>query len=208
MTATLAHETPMLSVRLGDPRVVREMLDSAGALAHGHFELLGGSHSDSFIRFSRIATRPQALETTAGWLLPTVAAWMLDAVVAPATAGVALAATLGKRLGLPVALADVDGDGRAVAVHTRELVSGKRVLLVNDVVTTGTGMTALAHVARDADAFVAGAAWFLSRNDLDVSSLIEAPTSAVGDLLLSQWTPESCPLCADAEELVHAAEIN
>lgn len=208
MTATLVRDAPKLRVHLGDPRVVSDMLASTGALNYGHFELLGGDHSDSFIRFSRIAEQTPALEVTTQWLLPSVAAWMLDAIVAPATAGVALAATLGKRLGLPVTLADVDDNGRAIALHTPELVADRRVLLVNDVVTTGNGMAALAQVARDAGAVVAGGAWFLTRNDIDVSELLEAPACAIGDLLLPQWSADSCPLCASGETLMHAAEIN
>jgi orotate phosphoribosyltransferase len=138
------------------------MIANTDALIYGHFELLGGDHADTFIKFSRIAERSTALETTTQWLLPSVAAWLPDVVVAPATAGVALGWTLARRLGLPLVLADVGADGRAVAVPDAESLRDHRALLVNDVVTTGRGMTALAQVANNAGATVAGATWFLS----------------------------------------------
>src|SRR5688572_18075603 len=117
MTATAPEISDALTLRarLGDPRTVSDILATTDAIAHGHFELLGGDHADTFIRFSRVAERPTALETTTQWLLPSVAAWLPEAVLAPVTAGVALGWTLAQRLGLPLVLADVGLDGRAHA---------------------------------------------------------------------------------------------
>ena len=193
MTTLTAIEPRTLRVRLGDPRLLTEMLTESNALEHGHFEMLSGHHAETFIRFSRIANHSPSLETTARWLLPSVAAWMPDVVLAPATAGVALAWTLSRRLGLPLVLADV-GD--------------MRVLLVNDVVTTGTVMEVLASVARDAGAVIVGGTWFLARNDVDIAAMIDAPVSSVGDLPLKQWSREACPLCDRGDDLTRAVEIN
>jgi orotate phosphoribosyltransferase len=210
MTATLPElqDAPTLRVRLGDPRIITEILSGAEVLTHGHFELLGGEHADAFIRFSRVADRQPALDATAQWLLPSVTAWLPDAVLAPATAGVALGWTLARRLGLPLVLADVGDDGRAVCVREADSIQGRRVLLINDVVTTGEGMGALAQVARAAGAEIAGGAWFLSRSDVDVSQIIDAPVSSIGELLLARWSRESCPLCVRGEAITPALEIN
>jgi orotate phosphoribosyltransferase len=207
-TAPEAHEAPTLQIRLGDPRLLTEMLFTTEAIAHGHFELLGKDHSDTFIRFSRIAKRTDALDTTAGWLLPSVAAWMPDAVLAPATAGVALGWTLAGKLGVPVVLADVGDDGRAIPLRDPDAIAGMRVLLVNDIVTTGTGLLALANVARSAGATVAGATWFLARSDVDVGVLIGSPVSSVGELALPRWARKDCPLCRHGAELTPAIEVN
>jgi orotate phosphoribosyltransferase len=208
VTAPEFRDHSIVRARLGDPRTVSEMIANTDALIYGHFELLGGDHADTFIKFSRIAERSTALETTTQCLLPSVAAWLPDVVVAPATAGVALGWTLARRLGLPLVLADVGADGRAVAVPGAESLRDQRVLLVNDVVTTGRGMTALAQVANNAGATVAGATWFLSRGDTDVTEMIGAPVSCIGDLLLSRWPAALCPLCTDGEPLMRAVEIN
>lgn len=208
MTTLTAIEPRTLRVRLGDPRLLTEMLTESNALEHGHFEMLSGHHAETFIRFSRIANHSPSLETTARWLLPSVAAWMPDVVLAPATAGVALAWTLSRRLGLPLVLADVGDDGRALPLAEAENVANMRVLLVNDVVTTGTGMEVLASVARDAGAVIVGGTWFLARNDVDIAAMIDAPVSSVGDLPLKQWSREACPLCDRGDDLTRAVEIN
>src|SRR5574337_1168905 len=121
MPETLAPATPpLLHARLGDPRLLAEMIVDDDAVAEGHFELLSGAHSDRFIRFSRIASEQDHLGAVTESLLPTVAAWLPTAVVAPATAGVALATSLASRLGLPLFLASVGQDGRATDIEHAE----------------------------------------------------------------------------------------
>ena len=58
------------------------------------------------------------------------------------------------------------------------------------------------------NATVAGGAWFLSRSDIDVSQIIGADVSSVGDLILARWASEACPQCARGEALTPAPEIN
>lgn len=209
MVDTLVSTAPLtLRARLGDPRTVADMILEADAIRDGHFELLGGAHSDRFIHFSRIAEDDARLHLLADWFLPTVAAWVASAVVAPSTAGVALGATIARRLGIPFHLADVDDDGRAVRVASGEALSGTRALLVNDVVTTGAGLQALAHATRATGATIAGAAWFLSRAEVDVERLIAAPAVALAEVSLDAWTAEACPLCQRDEPLTRAVEVN
>lgn len=208
MPQTLAPEPLVLRALLGEPRLLAQMIIEDRAVDEGHFELLGGSHSDRFIRFSRIANAPEHLEAVAGWLLPTVAAWSPSVVVAPATAEVALASLLSRRLGLPLALATLDDAGRAREVRPGEALRGERALLVNDVVTTGDGITALAKAAAVAGASIAGACWFLSRSAVDVAAMINAPAVALVDLKLPSWPARSCPLCQAEQPFTRAGEVN
>lgn len=208
MLETLPAALPTLHARLGDPRLLAEMIVDANALVEGHFELLGGDHSDRFVRFSRIADDGARLDTLAEWFIPTIAAWLPTAALAPSTAGVALAATIARRLELPLYLAAVDGDGRATHVHDGAGLAGARVLLVNDVVTTGRGIEALAVAARETGATIAGAAWFVSRSNVDVARLIYSPVAALAELDLPSWRADACPLCDRHETLTHAVEVN
>jgi orotate phosphoribosyltransferase len=208
MLETLAPAALTLRARLGDPRLLAEMIVEDGVVSDGHYELLGGDHADHFIRFSRIADHDPHLDMIGDWLMPTVSAWLPTAVVAPATAGVALAATLSQRLGIPLFLAEVGEDGRATGVHNGAELEDKRVLLVNDVVSTGRGMEALSYAVKTCGGAVAGAAWFVSRATVDVEHLISAPTAALADIDLSAWSAETCPMCLRHEALTHAVEVN
>jgi orotate phosphoribosyltransferase len=209
MPETLAPAAPpLLRARLGDPRLLAEMIVDDGAVVEGHFELLSGAHSDRFIRFSRIASEQDHLGAVTESLLPTVAAWLPAAVVAPATAGVALATSLARRLGLPLFLASVGHDGRATDIEHAEALSGQRVLLVNDVVTTGQGIAALAAAADARGATVAGACWFVTRASVDIERMINAPAAALADVDLASWSAANCPLCERDEALTPAVEVN
>ena len=209
---TAALQAPVnhvaLRVRLGDPASVATMFARTNALDTGHFELLDGAHSDSFVRFSRVAATDAYLDLTTQWLLPTIAAWSPEVVTAPTTAGVALGATIAKRLGATLALTDVGDDGRPTTIRNPDQVRGRRTLLVNDVVTTGAGLAALARVAEDAGATVVGAACFINRSPLDIGQFLHVPAAVIADIALPAWPADQCPLCAADAPVTPALEIN
>ena len=201
---------PSLQARIhhGDPHAVADLLSRPGAVVDGHFELLSGRHSDRFVAFSRIAESPPALDVLAAWLVPTLAPLVPDAVVAPRTAGVALGWTLARQLTVPFHLTGVDQRGRPDELLGPADISGRRILLVNDVVTTGEGLRAMREIVSACRAEVAGAAWFLSRSDVDVTHLIGAPTAHVVSAELPSWSPDRCSLCEHDEPLTPVLDLN
>ena len=198
----------ILQPHLGDPREVAAALEQPGVLLRGHFELLSGLHSDAFLRFSVLAANGDRLARVVEALAPSVDATMPSIVLAPSTAGVALGWTLAGRLGLPFAVADVNQLGRAYALGQGIGLDGERVLVVNDVVTTGEGLKALGNVATMAGGTVVGAAWWLSRQDIDISEHLGAPGLSLATLSLTHYEPDGCPGCKMARELVEARDLN
>lgn len=203
-----ATQTLNADVHLGDPAAVLELLATPGALVDGHFELLSGRHSDRFVAFSRIAEESRALRALASWLLPSLAPLAPDAVIVPRTAGVALGWTLARGLSVPFHLADVDEYGRPDALLAEPDLRAGRVLLVNDVVTTGAGLRGLSALVRAAGANVAGAAWFLTRGEVDVSQDLGAPTARVVSAELDSWRADRCSLCEQDEPLTFGLDLN
>lgn len=196
-----------LGARLGDPAQVLGLLSSDGALRDGHFRLLSGLHTDMFLAFSAIAADPANLDTISSWLGPTVDAWVPDAVLSPSTAGVGLAATLARRISAPLHLAAVDAAGRPSALLGSSLPASARVLIVNDVTTTGTGIRALAGIARSYGADVVGAAWFASRSCTDDD--LGFPTAHVVDVNLKAFTKNDCSRCnAGIHQMEDAVDLN
>jgi orotate phosphoribosyltransferase len=208
MTVTPTLDPLFLDVRRGDPSLVRDFLGRPGVLEHGHYALLSGRHSDTFIRFSMLARDESALGCIADWLVPSLKPWEADAIVAPATAGVALGWALARRLSVPLHLAAPDATGRPTAIGTSDDLNTQRVLLVNDVVTTGAGMKALARVAEAADADIAGAAWFATRSPVDVEAIIAARATWVVGLELAAVEAEVCELCQQKIPVEHAVDLN
>lgn len=182
------------------------MLASPGAVRTGHFQLLSGLHTDTFLAFSAIASESDAVEQVAGWLTPTVGPWQPDLVLAPTTAGVALAGVLARRLGVPLALTSLDTGGRATGVLGDVDLADRHVLVVNDVYTTGQGLRLLADTVTTGGGTVAGAAWFLTRADRLPDDL--PPHVAVVDAPMPSWTDGDCPLCADGDQPESALDLN
>lgn len=203
-----ATQTLRAHVHLGDPATVGELLATPGAVVDGHFELLSGRHSDRFVAFSRIAENSPALDALAAWLLPSVAPLAPDAVVAPRTAGVALGWTLARNLSVPFHLAGVDEHGRPDGLLGDPDLRDKCVLLVNDVVTTGAGLRGLSELVRAAGASVAGAAWFLTRGEIDLSQDLGAPATHVVSADLDSWSADRCSLCGQDEPLTPGIDLN
>ncbi len=82
------------------------------------------------------------------------------------------------------------------------------VLLVNDVVTTGDGLVALADLVRACGAAVSAATWFLSRADIELTERIAAPSVALARLPLQVWDESECPLCAAGVKVTEATDLN
>ena len=193
---------------LGEPPQVSRLLCTEGALRKGHFRLLSGLHTAVFLAFSAVAADPANLDEIASWLGPTVDAWTPDAVLAPSTAGVGLAATLARRISAPLHLASVGADGRPSDVLGSALPPAARVLIVNDVSTTGTAIRALARIAGSHGAEAVGAAWFASRS-LNVDDDFGFPTAHVVDVNLETLPAADCPQClARDETMEHALDLN
>lgn len=199
---------PEPRVLRGNEEIVRRLCSVPGALLRGHFELLAGGHTDNFFAFSAVAKEAHALRQIASWLAEDLAVGQPQAVLAPTTAGVALASALAEHLGVPLMLATLDGDGRASGVLGEPELRGQRLLLVNDVVTTGRGLAALAATARSRGATVVGAGWFLSRSPTDVPARLGVPTATIVEWDLPTVEARACAACAAAVPAQRALDLN
>jgi orotate phosphoribosyltransferase len=207
MTRAPAATATTFSLHRGDPAVVARMLESPGVVLEGHFELLSGLHADRFIAFSRIANQGPALDLISEWIASAAAAHEPDVVLAPSTAGVGLGWTLARRLGRPMHLASLASDGRPAGILGEPTLEGARVLIVNDVVTTGTGIARLAEIVHDRGGEAVAAAWFASRSSSDIEDRIGVPAIYVADIRLPAWDAEACPLCSSSPA-VAALDLN
>lgn len=199
---------PTFCQHAGDPAVLGGLLGGDGVIRTGHFRLLSGLHTAHFLAFSEIAQEPTNLDLIASWIGPTIESWRPTAVLSPSTAGVGLAATLARRLSAPLHLASTGDDGRPSFVVGDDLSPDGRVLLVNDVTTTGTALRALAALAEQSGARVAGAAWFMSRGPARADLSLGFPSVCVGDVDLPSWAAEVCELCVNDVPSEDARDLN
>jgi len=175
---------------------VMQLLASSGAVRAGHFLLSSGLHSDRYCQCAALFEDPRVGNEVA-WLMANrlgAAGVAADTVLAPALGGVvwgyALAAAMGAR-----SLFAERPDGTTFGLRRGfELKAGERVLLAEDVVTTGKSVMELVPLVEAAGAVVVGFAAVADRSGGKFAP--GAPFHSLVQLDFQTWKPEACPLCA------------
>jgi len=173
---------------------VRELLRQCGAYMEGHFELRSGRHSGGYVEKFRLLERPEI----AGELCQALADAFRDArierVAGPALGGVIIAYEVARHLGVPCAFAERTGE-RLEFRRGFNFRSGERVLVVEDIVTTGGSARQVVDAVRQAGAHSIGAAVLVNRSGQPLD--LGVPAVTLLDLDIPSFEPQACPLCKD-----------
>lgn len=168
-------------------------LESAEALRTGHFVLTSGRHSDRYVQCARILEYPElttALARTAVSRLPRELD--VDLVAAPAVGGLIIGFAVAQALGVKFIFSERE-EGRMVFRRSFAVPSGARVLVVEDVVTTGGSVGEVVDLVRAAGGEVAGVVSLIDRGG---DKAFDAPYWPLLRLQVESWEPDSCELCA------------
>lgn len=173
-----------------------ELLDlfrKSGALLEGHFRLSSGLHSAGYLQCALVLQHPthaellgQALAARARTLGPT-------AVLSPALGGVIIGHEVGRALGVRALFAERQ-DGMLMLRRGFMIGETDRVLVVEDVLTTGGSTRETMQVAAAAGGRVVGAVSIVDRSNGRVE--FSVPFHALLAVDLPTYQPDACPLCA------------
>lgn len=174
-----------------------DALETAGAIRHGHFELSSGLHSGTYVQTALVMEHPYMTKALATEASVPYRDDHVDVVVAPAVGaivfGYAVADALGARF--------IYAEREAGAMRLRrnfQIQPGERVLVAEDVVTTGGSVGEVVRLAREAGGEVVGIAALVDRSshrELDV------PLSAVLTQDIVSYPPSECPLCREGRPI-------
>jgi orotate phosphoribosyltransferase len=174
-------------------REVLELFRQTGALLEGHFRLSSGLHSDRYLQSALVLQFPEfagalgdALAERSRHLQPTV-------VMSPALGGIVIGQEVARALGVRAIFAERQ-DGSLTLRRGFTLSPLDRVLIVEDVITTGGSTRETVDVARAAGAHVLGAAAIVDRGS-DAARL-DVPMRTLVQLDVPTYPPDACPLCA------------
>jgi orotate phosphoribosyltransferase len=179
-----------------------ETLRASGALKVGHFVLSSGRHSDQYIEKFDLLRQPGATSEICRIISDRFLHQEIDVVVGPTTGGVILAFEVARQLGIAAAYAERSTIGEPAREFRRGTTfrSGSRVLVVDDILTTGGSLreTLDALAAHPVD--VAGVAVLVDRSggmaDLSV------PYVALATMDIETWDAAECPICERGEPIV------
>jgi len=170
-----------------------------GALLEGHFRLTSGLHSPGYLQCALVLQHPREAEACGSEIAAKVKDLKPQVVLSPALGGIVIGQEVGRALGVRAIFAERQ-DGKLSLRRGFSLEPGERVLVVEDVVTTGGSTRETIDVARAAGATVVGAASIIDRSGGQQS--LDVPYRALATVSLPTYQPESCPLCAAGQAVV------
>jgi len=179
--------------QLTDENILQALKD-ADAIRTGHFVLTSGRHSDTYVQCARILEDPALvtlLAKTAVERLPE--GLKIDLVAAPAVGGLIIGFAVAQALGVKFIFSERE-DGRMVFRRAFEVPARARVLVVEDVVTTGGSVGEVIDLVREAGGEVVGVVSLIDRGG---DKKFDAPFWPLLQLEVESWAAESCGLCAD-----------
>jgi orotate phosphoribosyltransferase len=171
----------------------------SGALLEGHFRLSSGLHSCGYLQCALVLQDAANAATLGSELAARVRELAPAVVLSPALGGVIVGHEVARALGVRAIFAERQ-DGRLTLRRGFRLAPGERVLVVEDVVTTGLSTRETMEVARAAGADVVGAASLVDRSG--GAARLGVPFATLLAVDLPTWDPATCPLCARGLEVV------
>jgi orotate phosphoribosyltransferase len=171
---------------------VRAALKQTGAWLEGHFLLHSGRHSDQFIQMAQAFQHPNEVGALCGALAEKLRPFRPHVVVGPAVGGIVMAYEIGRALGIR-ALWTEKQDGVHRLGRGFRLEPGERVVVVDDVSTTGDSVRQAMAAAREAGGTVVAAGLIIDRSGGTVR--FDVPFVSLASVTMSTWPPAECPLC-------------
>ena len=173
-----------------------ELLDlfrRSGALLEGHFRLTSGLHSSGYLQCALVLQYPDHAEALGRAIAERTRGLGATVVLSPALGGVVIGHEVGRALGVRAIFAERQ-DGALTLRRGFVLADNDRVLVIEDVLTTGGSTRETMQVARAAGAHVVGAASIVDRSG--GTARFDVPLASLLDIALPTYEPGVCPLCA------------
>jgi orotate phosphoribosyltransferase len=179
---------------------IEQLFEQAGALRDGHFLLKSGRHSARYLEKFAVLQHPALGVEICRRFATALAPFSPTLVVGPTTGGVLLAFETARQLG---------GDARAIFAEPVEggralrrgweISADERVVLVDDILTTGASLLETADAVRAAAAEPLAAAVIVDRSIQPVEAPF--PIISLGAIQIASWPADDCRLCAAGEPL-------
>jgi orotate phosphoribosyltransferase len=184
------------------PADVERIFRESGALREGHFILASGRHSPLYLEKFQVLQHPAATEKLSAAIASWARALDVETVAGPTTGGIILAHEIARQLGVRAIYAE-----RREAATGREfrrgfaLAPAERVLVVDDIMTTGGSVQETIDAVRAVGASVVGAAVLVDRSG--GGTRLDVPLQALWRLDIPTYASAECPLCEKGVAATH-----
>lgn len=181
---------------------VAALFTELDVLRRGHFRLSSGKHSDTYLQCALALQQPDTALRLGAALASHYGAGDIDVVVSPALGGVLAGFAVAAALRKPFVFTERAPDRTMTLRRGQTIRAGQRVLVVEDVVTTGGSAMEVVALCERAGATVAGLASLVDRSaGLNAAERPRLTPTALLTVKAQAWDPSDCPACAAGDEL-------
>lgn len=177
-----------------DQNAVMALFEETGALLRGHFVLTSGLHSPNYLQCARVLQYTNHAETLGRAIADRFRDDRISTVVAPALGGIVIGHEVARALGAKSVFTERDSNGEMTLRRGFELKPDERVLVVEDVITTGGSTRETIEATINFGGKVVGAASIIDRSG--GAAEVGVPRVALATLQVETYPAASCPLCA------------
>lgn len=176
-----------------------EIFKKAGAILEGHFLLTSGLHSPVYWEKFHVLQHPGYTEQLCEMISKHFAEYGIETVAGPTTGGIILAHEVGRQLKIRSLFAEKEGDKRTFR-RGFGIKPGEKVLVVDDILTTGKSVREVLDIVREEGGIVAGIGVLVDRSEQEHD--FGAPLFSCLRSKTITYQPENCPLCTAGVPLV------
>jgi len=172
---------------------VQRIFEQVGAVRTGHFELTSGLHSGTYVQCALVLQYPNHAEALGRALGEYFKDLQVSCVVAPAMGGITIGYEVARALGVRSLWVERDRSGQMTLRRGWELKEGERVLVIEDVWTTGGSTRETIGVVEQEGGLVVAAGALIDRTGGRIE--LNVPARALLEMEVPSYEPEDCPLC-------------
>jgi orotate phosphoribosyltransferase len=176
---------------------VLQILRQTGALLDGHFLLTSGLHSAQYVQCARVLQYPEHAEALGRWIADGFRQTAVDVVISPAIGGIVIGQEVARACNVR-ALFGERQQGVMTLRRGLEVCPGERVLVIEDVTTTGGSVREIMHLVRECQGVVVGVGTIMDRSGGQIDFAV--PQHALVTLTIQNYAPAECPLCQQGSQ--------
>lgn len=181
---------------------IEQLFARSGALLDGHFALKSGRHAGRYLEKFLVLQQPSVGVEIGRRMAAELAAYRPTMVVGPTTGGVLLSFEVARQLGggTRAAFAEPVASGGRALRRGWPVAPSERVVVVDDILTTGASLAETVEAVRRAGVEPLAAAVIVDRSVEPID--VRVPVHALGRIHVPSWAADACELCAVGVPLV------